>query len=151
FAVNVSAGEASETVRPFLPLAERLGALFASLVRDSATASIEVEYLGQIAEYDNRILTLSLLKGFFGRVSDEPVSFVNAPQLAADQGIDVRESSSTSAHDYVNLITIRSGEHSLAGTLVGLKGDARIVMVDDHTIDTPTATHMLIVTNADIP
>ena len=31
FAVNVSAAEASETVRPFLPLAERLGRLFASL------------------------------------------------------------------------------------------------------------------------
>ena len=31
FAVNVDAAEASETVRPFLPLAERLGRLFASL------------------------------------------------------------------------------------------------------------------------
>ncbi len=31
FAVNVAAAEASETVRPFLPLAERLGELFASL------------------------------------------------------------------------------------------------------------------------
>ena len=31
FAVNVAASEASETVRPFLPLAERLGRLFSGL------------------------------------------------------------------------------------------------------------------------
>ena len=66
FAVNVSAAEAIETVRPFLPLAERLGALFAGLA-GARRRSLEIEYQGQIADYDTRILTLSLLKGFFGR------------------------------------------------------------------------------------
>ncbi|MBI2705065.1 MAG: phosphoglycerate dehydrogenase [Actinobacteria bacterium] len=150
FAVNVSAGEASETVRPFLGLAERLGALFASLTGHT-TGEIDIEYQGQIAGYDTRILTLSLLKGFFSRISDEPVSYVNAPQLATESGIEVRESSTTAAHDYVNLVTVRSGDHSLAGTLVGLKGDPRIVLVDDHTVDAPPAKHMLIVRNADTP
>ena len=32
FAVNVNAAEANETIKPFLPLAERLGRLFASLI-----------------------------------------------------------------------------------------------------------------------
>jgi D-3-phosphoglycerate dehydrogenase len=150
YAVNVSAAEASETVRPFLPLAERLGALFASLAGGS-THTVEVDYQGQLGGYDTRILTLSLLKGFFGRVSDEPVSFVNAPQIAAEQGIEIRESSTVTAHDYVNLISVRGGDHSLAGTLVGLKGEARIVMVDDHTVDAPPAAHMLIVRNEDTP
>jgi D-3-phosphoglycerate dehydrogenase len=149
FAVNVSAAEASETVRPFLPLAERLGELFASM--SDRTGALDVEYEGQIAEYDTRILTLSLLKGFFGRISDEPVSYVNAPKLAAEQGIEVRELSSTTAHDYVNLITIRGGEHALAGTLVGLKGEPRIVMVDDHTVDAPPANHMVVIRNEDQP
>ena len=36
FAVNVNAAEANETLRPFLPLAERLGRLFASLVGRAA-------------------------------------------------------------------------------------------------------------------
>lgn len=150
FAVNVSAGEASETVRPFLGLAERLGALFASLT-GRTTGELDIEYQGQIAGYDTRILTLSLLKGFFGRISDEPVSYVNAPQLAEESGIEVRESATTTAHDYVNLLTVRGGDHSLAATLVGLKGDARIVLVDDHTVDAPPARHMLIVRNADSP
>ena len=46
------------------------------------------------AEADTRILTLSVLKGMFGSVSDEPVSYVNAPRLAAERGVEVRESSS---------------------------------------------------------
>ena len=65
FAVNVSAAEASESVRPYLPLAERLGRLFAAL-NEGAPDALEVEYEGQLADYDTRILTLSVLKGLFG-------------------------------------------------------------------------------------
>ncbi len=150
FAVNVAAAEASETVRPFLPLAERLGELFASLAVGGSPA-LDIEYQGQIAGYDTRILTLSLLKGYFGRISDEPVSYVNAPKLAAESGVQIRETATTTAQDYVNLITIRGGDHALAGTLVGLRGEARIVMVEDHTVDLPPARHMLVVRNDDRP
>ncbi|MEY3617514.1 MAG: D-3-phosphoglycerate dehydrogenase, partial [Actinomycetota bacterium] len=93
FAVNVSAAEANETLRPYLPLAERLGRLFATLV-GSVPKQFEVIAEGEIGQYDNRILTLSALKGFFGAVSDEPVSYVNAPQLAKNAGVEVRETSS---------------------------------------------------------
>jgi D-3-phosphoglycerate dehydrogenase / 2-oxoglutarate reductase len=150
FAVNVSAAEASETVRPFLAMAEWLGELLASLSGTNHD-TLEVEYQGQIAGYDTRILTLSLLKGYFGRVSSEPVSFVNAPQLAAESGIEVRETATTTALHYVNLITVRTGDHALAGTLVGLDGDPRIVMVDEHTVDVPPSPHMLVVRNDDRP
>jgi D-3-phosphoglycerate dehydrogenase len=150
FAVNVSAAEASETVRPFLPLAERLGGLFGALV-DGSVPSLEVSYEGQLADYDTRILTLSVLKGMFSGSSDEPVSYVNAPRLAEDRGVEVRESKTTTAHDYVNLITLRSGEHALAGTLVGLSGRTKIVMVDDHAMDVPPAPNMLAIRNDDRP
>ena len=150
FAVNVSAAEASETVRPFLPMAERIGELFAAFGAASID-TLEIEYQGQLADYDTRILTLSLLKGFFGRVSDEPVSYVNAPKVADERGISVRESKTTTAHDFVNLITVRAAGHALAGTLVGLRGEPRIVMVDDHLVDVPPAKHMMIVRNDDRP
>ena len=150
FAVNVSAAEASETVRPFLPLAEQLGRIFAGLC-GSCGGPLEVEYQGQIAEYDTRILTLSVLKGFFSKTSGEPVSYVNAPQVAEEQGLEVRPTSTTTARDYVNLITIRSGNHSVAGTLQGLRSKPTIVMVEDHTVDLPPAEHLLVVRNADTP
>ena len=118
--MNVSAAEASSTVRPFLPLAERLGQLYAGLAAGVPDV-IEIGYEGQLADSDTRILTLSVLKGLFGRVSEEPVSYVNAPRLAEERGIEVRESSSSTSRDYVNLVTIRGGDHAIGGTLVGLR------------------------------
>jgi D-3-phosphoglycerate dehydrogenase / 2-oxoglutarate reductase len=150
FAVNVSASEASETVRPFLPLAERLGRLFGALVGGTPEV-LEVEYQGQIADYDTRILTLSVLKGLFSGTSEDPVSYVNAPQLAEERGLQVRETTTSTAHDYVNLVTLRGGHHAIAGTLSGLRGEPRIVMVDEHSVEVPPTRHMLVVRNADRP
>jgi D-3-phosphoglycerate dehydrogenase len=150
FAVNVSAAEASETVRHFLPLAERLGEIYTALA-EAVPRSLEIEYAGQIADSDTRILTLSVLKGVFRGVTDEPVSYVNAPRIAADRGVEVRDTSTATAHDYVNLISIRGGDHGIGGTLVGLRGEPRIVMLDGHTIDLPPAKHMLVVRNDDRP
>ncbi len=150
FAVNVSAAEASESVRPYLPLVERLGQLFAEL-NEGAPSALDVEYQGALADYDTRILTLSALKGLFSGVLDEPVTFVNAPQIAKDRGVEVREVSTPLTTDYVNLITVRSEQHSIAGTLVGLRGEPRLVMIDDHKVYVPPARHMLIVRNDDRP
>jgi len=150
FAVNVSATEAAETVRPFVGLAERLGQLFASL-NEGAPAVLDVEYQGQIADYDTRILTLSVLKGLFTGVSEEPVTYVNAPQMADERGVEVRETKTAAAHDYVNLITLRSNDHDLAGTLAGLRGEPRIVGLDRHTVEVPPARHMIVVRNDDRP
>lgn len=150
FAVNVNAAEASETVRPFLPLAERLGRLYVGL-NEGVPRVLEVGYHGQLAGYDTRILTLAVLKGVFGGVSEEPVSYVNAPQIAAERGVEVQTSSSETAQDYVNLVTVRGDGHAIAGTLVGLRGDARVVMIDDLSVDVPPTRHMLLVRNDDVP
>ncbi|MCB0955930.1 MAG: phosphoglycerate dehydrogenase, partial [Ilumatobacter sp.] len=150
FAVNVDAAEANETLRPFLPLAERLGRLFASLVGGSPS-TMEVCTEGDIAGYDTRILALAALKGFFDAISDEQVTYVNAPQLAKDHGIDVRETKSAQSPDYVNLVTITGGDHSISGTLVGRHSDQRITSVDDHSFDVPPAEQMLMVKNDDRP
>jgi D-3-phosphoglycerate dehydrogenase len=150
FAVNVSAAEANETLRPFLPLAERLGRLFARLV-DTVPTQLDISTEGEIAQYDNRILTLSVLKGFFGAISDEPVTYVNAPQMAKSAGVDVRELASRESQEYVNLLTLRGGGHSIAGTLTGRRGEPRLVMIEDHTTDVPPAENMLVVRNDDRP
>jgi D-3-phosphoglycerate dehydrogenase len=151
FAVNVAATEASETVRPFLPLAERLGRLFTGLAVD-APGELSVVYEGEIADYDCRVLTLAILKGVLGAVVDEPVTYVNAPQLAAERGITVRETTSADVRDYVNLVTVRAenGTH-VAGTLFGKQAAPRIVAIDDHLVDLPPAAHMLVVHNDDRP
>ena len=93
-----------------------------------------------------------MLKGFFSRISDGPVSYVNAPSLAKAAGIAMREVNSTQTDEYVNLITLRCPDHhSISGTLTGRRGEQRIVEVDGHDFDVPPADHMLVVTNDDRP
>ena len=150
FAVNVDASEASETVRPFLALAERLGRIFASLA-SGLPATLDVEYNGALADYDTRILTLSVLKGLLSAATHDPVSFVNAPQVAAERGLTWRESKSPTSENYVNLLTVRGDTSSVAGTIAGTRGEPRIVMVDDHAVDLPPANNLLLVRNDDRP
>jgi D-3-phosphoglycerate dehydrogenase len=151
YAVNISAADANETLKPYLPLAERLGALFASAAAADIT-ELEVIASGEIGAYDTSLLTLSAMKGFFGGRVDEQVTYVNAPQVAARLGIEVKETKiAGGGGDYVNLVTLRAGTHSIAATLVGQRRQARIVLVDDHITDVPPSDHMLVVRNDDRP
>lgn len=150
WAVNVDAAEANETLRPFLPLAETLGRLYGSL-HGSAPDSFEMSCQGEIAQYDTRILGLAVLKGFFGRISDDPVSYVNAPMLAKAAGITMRETNCIDTDEYVNLISLRCGDHSISGTLAGRRSEQRVVEVDGHSFDVPPAEHMLVISNDDRP
>jgi len=147
---NSNAAEANETIRPFLPLAERLGSLFVPLVAELPD-ELEICTEGEIAGYDTRILELAVLKGFFGAISDEPVTYVNAPQLAERHGVHVREVSSSSSVDFVNLLTLRGGGHSISGTLAGPKGAQRIVNIDDTPFDVPPVDNMVVIQNDDRP
>jgi D-3-phosphoglycerate dehydrogenase / 2-oxoglutarate reductase len=79
------------------------------------------------------------------------VSYVNAPQLAEERGVEVRETRTSTAQDFVNLMTLRGGQHAIGGTLTGLRAEPRIVMLDDHTVEVPPADHMLVVRNDDRP
>ena len=154
YAVNVAASEANATVQPFLPLAERLGRLFAELA-GGVRGVVNVTYEGEIADYDCRVLTLSVLKGALSSVIDEPVSFVNAPQLAEAHDLSVREIASSAALDYVNLVTLRGKvadrDVHVAGTLFGKRARPRLVAINDHDVDLPPSSHMLVVRNTDTP
>ncbi len=151
YAVNISAADANETLKPYLPLAERLGSLFASAAAPDIT-ELEVIASGEIGAYDTSLLVLSAMKGFFGGRTTEPVTFVNAPQVAAALGVEVKETKiAGGGGDYVNLVTLRAGTHSIAATLVGQRRQARIVLVDDHITDVPPSDHMLVVRNDDRP
>ena len=152
FAVNVNASEANETLKPFIPLAERLGALFADVVGAGAR-ELQVEASGEIGAYDTRIITLAALKGFLGRSTNEAVTFVNAPTMAAARELAVHEQrrDDVEHQDYVNLVTLRSGSHNVSGTLTGRRREARIVSIDDHLSDVPPARYMLIARNDDRP
>jgi D-3-phosphoglycerate dehydrogenase len=153
-AVNLAVTDVNPFVAPYMPLAERLGRLFTSLAGGLVSA-LDITYEGQIAGYDCSVLTLAVLKGALGGVTEEPVSFVNAPRVADERGLVVRETSSSSARDYVNLIELTGhvGERTthVAGTLYGKQDAPRIVAIDDYIVDLPPSSHMLVVRNLDRP
>lgn len=157
FAVNIDAAEVAATLKPFLPLAEQLGALFASMATSPAgegggalPTEIEIVFEGEIGGYDNRLATLAACKGILSRAGD-PASFVNVDSLLAERGIDVRSVASPTSNHFVNQLTIRGGGRTIAATLVGLRNEARIVAVDDHAVDLPPRPYMLVVRNDDRP
>jgi D-3-phosphoglycerate dehydrogenase len=152
YAVNVAATDVSDSVRAFMGLAEQLGRFFVGL-HDGLPDGLELEYQGELASEGTGILTLSALKGIFSGTTEEPVSYVNAPQLAEQRGLTVRETSTATSPDYKSLITLRSGSHAVSGTLstAGRHTEPRVVMVDDHVVEVAPSTHMLVVRNDDRP
>jgi D-3-phosphoglycerate dehydrogenase len=152
FAVNLEAGDANETLKPFIPLADRIGRVFASLI-ESTPSTIEISTTGEIGGYDPGLITISALKGMLSVWSTDQVSLVNAPSMARNLNITVESvaSTTTTHRDYVNLITLRSGDRNIAATLTGRRREARIVMIDHHLTDIPPSEHMLVVKNDDRP
>jgi len=146
-AVNVQGGVIAEDVRPGLPLAEKLGRIFTGLAGGVA-AQLDVEVRGQITQYDVRVLELAALKGVFTDVVEESsVSYVNAPLLAQERGVEVRLTTSAESPDWRNLITVRgtlaTGEVvSVSGTLSGPKHVEKLVEIDGYDLDIEPTEHM---------
>ena len=152
-AVNVSIGTGvAEAVKPFMPLAEKLGRLLTALRSTQASApEVTVEFVGKIAEEDDRAVTLSAVKGLLLDVVHEPVTFVNAPLLAEERGLVVTTRTSPASQDYVSLIRIAAGDVAVAGTLVGPSNRERLVEVWGFDVDMEPSDHMVFFRYSDRP
>ncbi len=152
YAVNVSAGDVSNSVSPFMGLAELLGRFIGGLL-DGKPADLEVVYSGELAGAGTKILTLCALKGLLSSTGHAGVSFVNAPQLAAEHNLTFGEVSSVASAEYISLITVRSDRHAVSGTLmtIGTRVETRIVSVDGHAVEIAPTASMLVVHNDDRP
>jgi D-3-phosphoglycerate dehydrogenase len=154
-AVNVQGGVIAEDVRPGIPLTEKLGRIFTALAGEVAQ-QIDVEVRGEITEHDVKVLELAALKGVFTDVVEDPVTYVNAPLLAAERGTAVRLVAESESPDHRNLITIRGtladgSQISVSGTLVGIAQRERLVSVNDFLVDLEPTEHLAFLTYADRP
>lgn len=145
-AVNVKGGAIAEAVRPAIPLAEKLGQIFTALAAEGAS-SLDVEVSGDLVNHDVKVLELAALKGVFAGIVEHPVSYVNAPVVAADRGVEVRLVTQDHGSDYRNLITVRGTlpdgrVHSVSGTLVGDNHAEKLVEVDEYDIEIQPTEHM---------
>ncbi len=154
-AVNVAGGVIDTTVRPGIPLMEKLGQVFAGLA-DSPITAVDVEIRGEIAEFDVSVLKLAALKGIFTNIVSESVSYVNAPLLAEQRGITVRLVTDPVSDEYRNLLTIRGAlsdgtQISVSGTLTGTKQAQKIVEINGYDVDVPVAEHLIVMVYTDRP
>src|SRR4051794_3987243 len=155
-AVNVQAGGVvDEDVRPLLALAEKLGKVFTA-VAGGVAASVTVEVLGAIVTHDVNVLKLATTKGLFTAIVDEQVTYVNAPQLAAERGIELGMLTSADSPEFRNLVTVRGAlpdgaEVSVSGTLSGPRHVEKLTEVDGFDIDVVAAEHMVFLKYDDRP
>jgi D-3-phosphoglycerate dehydrogenase / 2-oxoglutarate reductase len=154
-AVNVSGGVIAEEVRPGIPLTEKLGRVFTALAA-GIPAQFDVEVHGEITEHDVTVLRLAALKGLFRDVVEEQVSYVNAPVLAQERGIEVRLLTDAVSPEYRNVVVLRGTladgtQVSVAGTLTGPKQVEKLVGVDGLDLELPLADHMLVLRYTDRP
>lgn len=154
-AVNVPSisAELMNTLRPYVTLLERMGAMQTQLA-DSAIVEARVDFSGKVTDYDLAPLTTAMLKGLLAPILKDDVNFVNAPFIAAERGIKVVESRSKTHEDFASLIklTVKTieGENIVSGTIFG-RTRPRIIRINDFYFEAIPEGHNLFIHSQDAP
>jgi D-3-phosphoglycerate dehydrogenase / 2-oxoglutarate reductase len=138
-AVNVGAGAVSEEVSPWLDLVRKLGVL-AGVLGTEPPDSLSVRVCGELAAEDVEVLKLSALRGLFSTMTDQQVTFVNAPALAAERGLETELSTATESPNHRSLVDVRvvspdGTAVNVAGTLSGPQEVQKIVSINGRSFD----------------
>ncbi len=148
---SLSAEEAPK-LRPYMALAEKLGSLVGQLAH-GALSGIAIEVEGAAAELNPKPITGAVLAGFM-RVHSDTVNMVNAPFLAKERGLDVREIRHDREGDYHTLVRVTvatsAGERSVAGTLFG-NAAPRLVDMFGIKVEAELEGEMIYIVNDDTP
>src|SRR5258706_2913814 len=144
--------EEAPKLKPYMALAEKLGSLIGQLAH-GALSGISIEVEGAAASLNQKPITSAVLAGLM-RVHTDTVNMVNAPYLAKERGIDVREVRHDREGDYHTLlrVTVKTdvGDRSVAGTLFG-EAAPRLVELFGIKVEADLVGHMLYVVNEDAP
>lgn len=145
--------EVMEQLAPYLPLAQKLGALAAQLA-PQGPSEVTIEVAGELAAVPIRPLAARTLVGMLGPVLDTPVNEVSAPAIARERGLVVREVRSAELHDYASLVTVTvrgaGGQAEVAGTVYG-KREARVVRVNAFRVEAVPDGNVILCENDDAP
>lgn len=140
-------------LQPYINLAEKLG-LFAAQIFEGGVTEITIEYRGEASEINSAPVKIAAIKGFLTPILEETVNFVNAPFIAKERGIEIKETKSADAGDYQSMVAMRvkakDRESYLAGTLFSRK-DPRIVAIDSFKIEIVPEGELLFIYNNDKP
>ncbi|MBI5076086.1 MAG: phosphoglycerate dehydrogenase [Nitrospirae bacterium] len=140
-------------LQPYINLAEKLGS-FSCQIFEGGTTEIIVEYSGDAATVNTAPVTIAALKGYLAPILLETVNFVNAPFIAKERGIEVKEIKSSDAGDFFSKITLRikakNRESYVSGTLYSKK-DPRVIEIDNFKVEIVPEGELLLMYNNDKP
>ncbi|MGB0909019.1 MAG: phosphoglycerate dehydrogenase [Nitrospirales bacterium] len=154
-AVNVPSvsPEVLPQLQPYLTLAERMG-LFQAQLLEGGVKAVTVEYFGEVAGLSVAPLTIAVLRGLLAPILEDVINFVNAPVVAKDRGIEVKEVKSSDAGDFTSLIRIKvetaQQSYVVAGTLFH-RQDPRIVEINQYQVEVASEGQMILIDNVDRP
>lgn len=154
-AVNVDGGHVPEEVRPGIALVESLGRIFTALA-GACPVQLDVDVKGEITEHDVSIWKLAALKGLFTDITEDPVTYVNAPLMASDRGCEVRLLTDPTAVDFRNVTELRGTLAdgrivSVSGTLTGPRMVPKVIGINGFDLEIPLSSHMAFFTYEDRP
>ena len=155
YAVNVPSvsPELLQVLRPYLTLGEKLGSLHAQMAA-ALPEEVQVEYRGDVTQYNVAPLTLAVLKGLLSPVMEFAVNYVNAPILARERGMKIVESKGEEATDFTSSIIVRAkdGKETLEveGAIFAAK-HPRIVRVNSFYLEAVPEGYILVLQNKDVP
>ena len=154
-AVNVAGGVIDASVKPGIALAEKLGQIVAGLAHTSIV-SVEFEARGEIAAHDVTVLKLAALKGIFQTMVTEQVSYVNAPLMAEQRGVEVRLTQDTVSDEYRNVTTVKAvlsdgSVVSAGGTVIGPKHHQKVVSINGYDVELSMAENFVLMVYQDRP
>ena len=146
-AVNMApvSAQTMKVIKPYLDLAERLGCTACSLA-DGGISEIKIKYNGGIADVDTKMITIAVVKGILNPILEDKVNYVNAPSLAKERNIKVKEVKDKSVENFANLITVSVVANGKTQTVQGaLFGDeGRIVTINSYRVDVDPHARILI-------
>jgi len=141
------------SLQPYINLAEKLGS-FLSQTIDGGINGITVEYKGEVTKFVLAPITAAVLKGILTPILEETVNFVNAPLIAKERGIEVKEVTGADAGDYHSMLVVRikvdTRENMVAGVLHGKK-EPRIIKINKFLVEVVPEGEMLVLSNVDKP
>ncbi|WP_153461447.1 phosphoglycerate dehydrogenase [Sediminibacillus terrae] len=145
--------EIMNKIAPYFELSEKLGVFLTDLTEE-VTEEVHIYYSGDLTEVEVAPLTRNTVKGLLKRHLGDHVNDVNATYFAERKGIAVNEHKTSSTKGFTNLLTVevktKSGTRQVSGTLLNGLG-ARIVKVDNYSVDVIPQGHMVVIHHKDQP
>jgi D-3-phosphoglycerate dehydrogenase len=144
-------------VRPYMVLAEKLGAFLASVVSGAGSLQeISLRYSGRITDWNTELIRNSAIQGVLNQRMAERANVVNAAAIAQERGIQVHESkknipSTGGSADVISVLlkTTADGRRVKGAVLRGTS--LRLLGVDYIDIEVPLEGNLIYLRNRDVP